>query len=55
MASSKTSCAAKDQKFFLSGTQVRQMLDDGVDIPVEFTRPEVARILQDAARAKHSA
>ena len=42
----------KDEKFFLSGTQVRQMLEDGVDIPEEFTRPEVAKILQDSAKAK---
>ena len=29
----------------LSGTQVREMLARGEDLPVEFTRPEVSRIL----------
>ncbi len=29
----------------LSGTKVREMLAAGKDLPVEFARPEVARIL----------
>jgi sulfate adenylyltransferase len=29
----------------LSGTQVREMLSRGEDLPPEFTRPEVSRIL----------
>jgi ATP sulfurylase len=39
----------------LSGTQVRAMLTEGRDIPVEFTRPEIARILMETTRTKVSA
>ncbi len=52
MATPKTSDSAMEDRFFLSGTKVRQMLTDGEEIPVEFTRPEVAAILQEDARAK---
>ena len=55
MASIKTSPAGNDEKFFLSGTKVREMLQNGEEIPEEFTRPEIAKILSDAARAKVSA
>ncbi len=34
----------------LSGTAVRKLLAEGKDLPEEFTRPEVARVLLDAAR-----
>ena len=34
----------------LSGTRVREMLELGVSLPVEFSRPEVARILMDYYR-----
>jgi sulfate adenylyltransferase len=55
MASVKTSPATNEERFVLSGTRVREMLQNGEDIPEEFTRPEIARILSDAARAKVSA
>ncbi|MBZ0269962.1 sulfate adenylyltransferase [bacterium] len=55
MASSKTSNSSNEERFFLSGTKVRQMLKNGEDIPVEFTRPEVARILSESTRAEVSA
>jgi len=55
MASSKTSNSSAEERFFLSGTKVREMLKNGEDIPVEFTRPEVARILSESARAEVSA
>ncbi|HMB69799.1 MAG TPA: sulfate adenylyltransferase [bacterium] len=55
MATSKTSDSAMEERFFLSGTKVREMLRNGEDIPVEFTRPEVAKILMENARAEVSA
>lgn len=37
----------KDDWVFLSGTKVRAMLAAGEDLPPEFARPEVAKILMD--------
>ncbi|MGQ0720513.1 MAG: sulfate adenylyltransferase, partial [Candidatus Eiseniibacteriota bacterium] len=55
IASTKTSPAGPEDRFMLSGTQVREMLNEGRDIPAEFTRPEIARILQESSRTKVSA
>jgi sulfate adenylyltransferase len=45
MASTKSSPAKNEDKIFLSGTKVREMLSNGERPPAEFTRPEVADIL----------
>lgn len=37
----------KDDFVLLSGTKVREMLAAGQDLPMEFARPEVAKILMD--------
>jgi sulfate adenylyltransferase len=45
MATTKTSPSGPEERIFLSGTKVREMLLRGEIPPVEFTRPEVAKIL----------
>ncbi len=49
MASFKTSPSTEpDERVILSGTAVREMLNKGQVPPIEFTRPEVAKILIEA-------
>ena len=42
------------EKMTLSGTKVRQLLLDGQIPPPEFTRPEIAKVLIEAMRAKNN-
>jgi 3'-phosphoadenosine 5'-phosphosulfate synthase len=50
MASTRTCPHPADMHRTLSGTAVRKLLADGHELPVEFTRPEVARVLLEAAK-----
>ena len=55
MATTKTSPAGPDDRVFLSGTMVREMLREGKRPPEEFTRPEVADILIKAMEDEKAA
>ena len=50
MATNKTSSSSADERIFLSGTKVRELLRNGELPPAEFTRPEVAKILIDSMK-----
>lgn len=52
MASFKTCPHDSSNHVILSGTKVREMLNNGEIPPVEFTRPEIAKILIDSMREK---
>ena len=52
IVSAKTCPHGKEHWIFLSGTQVREMLERGEMLPEEFTRPEVSKILVDGMRRK---
>lgn len=47
MATARTCPHGNDDRVNISGTKQREMLSKGMDIPPEFSRPEVVRILQD--------
>ncbi len=54
MASSKTCPHGPEEKIMLSGTKVRQMLQEEEIPPLEFTRPEIAKILIEAMKKKRT-
>jgi sulfate adenylyltransferase len=47
MATAKTCPHGKEDQISISGTQQREMLSTGAEIPKEFSRPEVVAILRD--------
>jgi len=52
MASIKTCPHDAESRVTLSGTQVRDMLKGGITPPIEFSRPEVAKVLIDAMQER---
>jgi 3'-phosphoadenosine 5'-phosphosulfate synthase len=55
IVSAKTCPHDATQAVMLSGTQVRELLREGTAPPAEFTRPEVAAVLLEHARAQQAA
>jgi ATP sulfurylase/adenylyl-sulfate kinase len=55
MASTRTCPHPPELHRTLSGTAVRKLLAEGADLPPEFTRPEVARVLGEAAKEEATA
>lgn len=52
MTSNKGCPHDMEDRVILSGTEVRRFLERGRSLPTEFTRPEVAEILQDHYRSR---
>ncbi|MEK6646497.1 MAG: sulfate adenylyltransferase [Candidatus Firestonebacteria bacterium] len=54
MASPKTCPHSEGDRIMLSGTKVRQMLQEEAIPPLEFTRPEVAKVLIEGVKQKET-
>jgi sulfate adenylyltransferase len=52
LASRRTCAHPPESRLVLSGTEVRRMLREGVPLPQEFTRPEVAAVLAEAFQSE---
>ena len=52
LASQRSCGHGPEDRLTLSGTEVRRRLREGLPLPVEFTRPEVAAVLAEAFGAK---
>ena len=46
MASMRTCCHGKEDRLMLSGTMLRKMLSEGLDVPDHFSRAEVLKVLR---------
>jgi sulfate adenylyltransferase len=46
MASMRTCCHGKEDRLMLSGTMLRKMLSEGLDVPDHFSRTEVLKVLR---------
>ena len=47
MATAKTCPHDKSEQVQISGTRQREMLTNGEEIPAEFSRPEVVKVLRE--------
>jgi sulfate adenylyltransferase len=52
VVSAKTCPHSKEDWVYLSGTQVREMLERGEMLPEEFTRPEVSKVLMEGIQVR---
>ena len=55
VVSAKTCPHSKEDWVYLSGSQVREMLERGEMLPEEFTRPEVSRVLMEGIQSRKGA